>query len=808
MASLAVEALASAGLANELVYTPSKWNLSSLIKQRKDLGTAFISPSIVGLARPMETSGTIPGNFPSVITWADKKGTNTTGTVTAASTTTINGSGTNWLTAGVPVGAKIGFGTTDRDAVTTWYSITSIVTDNLLIIATPVTVTGSTFVIDMNMQIDWVFFADSTAAVTTTKKLQMYEYNRMTSIFAWKGYLTATLCAGATFVTIKDMHMTYDTFTVGTVAVSGANVTGTNTFWQTYRMCQAQTTVSGSRIGFGSTDPTQISQWYYIDTITGEGTMTIRSNASGANVPASASYVGGTPYVIEDLRGIFAVINATAANGGLFVLKGLNRDHYNSSGVVTTLATATSGYADATTNAYWLGDAAVTTNTVSVGMAIEPKTSWTSQMAYVFDTTGGIKIYKYNIRSALAITSGGPPCKDTSAYVLQTGSQAVVGAVSTTYNGQYAIANHGPMSGTPGLYVITATRIYGIPTASVTSGSTTFLVNAMTEVPPGSVNTFTATGALANIEYAPSLDRFIVISTAAGGSRSYVTQFNTIGTQMDHIFLCEDKQIDQGSADGTTTPHVSLLSSTHNPFYLNGILYLASQGVTAPTNLVHAIPLGADWLYAATTGQIAISPELITPNCSKFQRVYAVHSEIVGGQNLGKSTDAFQLFYRTSGISDNSGSWSVVPAANDLSGVAPSSSIQLAIKYKCISDFGVSARTNLVGVVYNDFSTDSHYHPSATLSNATTKKFAWRFASTFGSNVPILRIRLYDDITGSLLLDDISLTPTSGTWSKSTDGVSWNVYDTSDKTNDTTYIGYTPTSLGDNIRVRSLLTLN
>ena len=104
-------------------------------------------------------------------------------------------------------------------------------------------------------------------------------------------------------------------------------------------------------------------------------------------------------------------------------------------------------------------------------------------------------------------------------------------------------------------------------------------------------------------------------------------------------------------------------------------------------------------------------------------------------------------------------------------------------------------------------STESHFQPSATLSLSATKQFAWRFSATFGTATPTLRIRLYDASTGVLLLDDNTAAPTQGTFGKTIDGSTWGSYNTTDKGNETTYIRYIPTSLGDNIRVRALLTL-
>jgi hypothetical protein len=111
-----------------------------------------------------------------------------------------------------------------------------------------------------------------------------------------------------------------------------------------------------------------------------------------------------------------------------------------------------------------------------------------------------------------------------------------------------------------------------------------------------------------------------------------------------------------------------------------------------------------------------------------------------------------------------------------------------------------------LAVLYDDFSTDSHYQPSSGKTVEASKQFAWRFSTAFGTTVPTLRIRLYDAVTGGLLLDDKTTTP-AGTWEKATDGTTFGAYNTTDKANETTYIRYTPATLPDNTKVRSLLTL-
>lgn len=654
--------------------------------------------------------------------------------------------------------------------------------------------------------IDWVFLCDN-ATAAATRRLQMYEFNRNDSTFTWKGFITLTFPT-TTAHTIKSLRMTYKTYSTGTVGVSGAAVTGSGTAWLTSKMVKAQTTVAGSRIGFGSTDPTQITTWYYINALSSDTALTICTNVAGTLTAANISIAGGTSYVIEDLKAVVLTTNATAANGGLFIAKGLSRDHFTAGGV-TILGTATSGYADDTTNVYWMGDASTNTNTAGVGIALEPETSWTSQNCYVIDSTGGVKIYKYNIRGALSITIGAAaPYKDISQRLLTTGSQAITGTLSATNNGRYAITNHGPLSGEVGVYIVTTTRIYGIRASGITSGSTSFLTYTMTEVPPGGTATHSATGAMSSIEYTSTLDRFVVCSTGTAGARSYITRFNTTATAMDHIFLIDGKQINQSIADSMATVYPSITALVMSPWLEGGMLYLASIGTTAATNFLYAMPIGADWNYVSTTSQRAITPAISTPNCDKFKRVYVARDRVIGSDGLGKPADPFKILYRTSGISDNSGTWLPVPEPNDLSGLSSSSSIQFAFEFKTISDYCIGSRIFLVGVVYDDLSTSQYFQPSATLSNSTTKAFAWRFSTAVGGTVPALKIRLYNASLGTLLLEDTTAASAYGAWSKSTDGGdNWGSYNSSDKANETTYIRYIPSSLGDNISVRALLTI-
>jgi hypothetical protein len=798
MAQLAVIHKASEGWTPITQYDSTKWSLGDLIKRRTDIstngsGSPYIGPCIDVVARPFEESPAIAASFPSAVQWSNRLFRYSSGTVTVSGTT-VTGTGTLWITTGITINVNIGFGSTDATQITTWYNIDSIQSDTGLTLSTVATTyTGATsYVIENFRQIDWVFFADG-ASAAITRRIQLYEFNRMNSVWGWKGFITITPTATATHTT-RGLVMDYMPYSVGTVTVSGTAVSGTTTNWFTNRMCV------GSRIGFGSTDPTQIKTWFYISSINSNLGITLTQSAP--------TYAGATSYVIEDLRAYYETTNTTS--GGLFVAKGLTFDDFTSLGTTIPIG----GGTDNLKQTYWLKDASTINNTAACGITVEPQTSWTGKTAYVIDTAT-IKIYKYNVRNPLTLTGAA----DTSSFLAATGNQAVTGAITQTNNGKYCIANHGPLSGQTAVYFVTSNRIYGVPTSLIVNASTTFLTggNQMLELPPGSLTgttyTFTAPSGMTCIDYMDTIDRFVVTSTGANGIRSYVTQFVGSGTtqNMDYIFLLDDKQLDQSFADINTVQHPSISALTHAPNCIGGIMYSVTIGTTAATNFVHAMPIGVEWGFAATTLQRAISPSFSTPNAVRYTGFFTWRDTIIGGDLLGKRSDGFRTYYRMTGITDNSGTWNLIsePSYLTMTGITPSGSIQFMHEFRGITDNCIPARIFAAGVTYEDSSTDSHYRFSVTGSSITAKTFTFRFTNAFGDAVPQLRIRIYNDVLGGAAIVDDDTVSNTSRWSKSIDnGVTWNSYDTLDKFNDTTYIKYTSTNGSlDGIKAEVVLTL-
>ncbi|HRH23848.1 MAG TPA: hypothetical protein PK295_04435, partial [Candidatus Magasanikbacteria bacterium] len=629
----------------------------------------------------------------------------------------------------------------------------------------------------------WVFFVENLATAVANRRVVLYNYQISTSTYTWNGYVTLTL-QSATAHTIRGFRVTRDLYTTGTAAVNGTAVTGTGTAWNSSNL------PIGCRIGFGSTDPTQITTWYEISAIGSDTSITLTS---------SAGSVGDGAYVIEDLRLLLSCSNATLTNGGVFMAKGLRFELFSPSGTTIASSSATDGVRAT----YWLADASTVTNTISCGLALDTKTSWTSHNIYVLDGTAATnRVYVFNIRATLTLASG----KSTSAFQYVTGAQTPTGTVSQANNGRIGILNHGPGVGVKCLYFVTTTRVYRAIVSNITNGNTSWQQDAMVEVPPGGTSTYAATSALSSCEISDGIDRLIIMSTGASGVRSYASQYNTSSNPFDHIFLCDDKQLDQSSADSGAVAHPSIQVGVFSVWSEGGILHLCRNLTTAAGAQIYSLPIGAHWTYAGTAPvQRLITPSLDTSNATSLDRVYVNAARQLGSGTTGLSTEPFRIYYRTSGISDDSGSWTLVDDSGVFTDSTPSSAIQLMFEFKIFGMSCIPARIYSASVVYEDNTTDSHYQPSVGQSNTSSKYFAWRFSTAFGGTVPTLRVELYDAVAGTLLMSDVTDSPT-GTWEKSTnDGGSWGAYDTSDKANETTYIRYPPASLADNIKVRALL---
>jgi hypothetical protein len=635
-------------------------------------------------------------------------------------------------------------------------------------------------IIPFSSNIDYVYLCDGSAAAAT-RKITLYTFNKTTSVFNWLGFVTLTYPT-ATNHTIKGFRVSRNLYTTSTVSVSNTAVTGAASTWLTDKMSV------GCRIGFGSTDPTAITTWYEIGAVVSNTSITLTTSAS--------TFAAGTPYVIEDIILVTSTSNATTTNGGLFITKGIRPEIFTNGG--TTIPAATT--IDNIRAVYWLADASTVTNTVACGSAIQAKTSWIAQNVYVLDATGP-KLYVYNIRAALTLVAG----KSTNNLVLTTGSEAATGTISQSNNGRIGILYHGPASGVESLYFVTTTRVYRVNLSALSNASVTWQTDVMIEVPPGGVSTYLLTSSLSSCEIASDIDRLVVVSTGVNSSRSYVTQYNTISNPFDHIFLNDDKQLDQSSADSGGVPHPSILTSAMSIWAEAGVLYLARIGTTAAVNQIYTLPIGAHQTYAFNNNELLITPKFDVSDSNKLYSVAIKSLNRLGTDTFSLPTEPYKVYYRTSGIDDNTGSWALLDVFGDLSSIT-ATVIQFAFIFKILGTTCIPARILGLTLSYEDTNTDSHYQPSVGASSIANRQFGYRQSTAWNSLIPNLRIRLYNATTGALVLDDNVISSTLGVFKYSTDGgTTWLTWSSSaDAVGN--YIDYTATSLPNGINIKAILT--
>lgn len=598
----------------------------------------------------------------------------------------------------------------------------------------------------------WIFGADA-ATAAATRRVQLWTWVPSTNTYNFQGAVTLTFPT-ATNHTVRGFRAILENYTTGTIGASGTAVTGSGTAWSTGLSI-------GSRIGFGSTDPQQITTWYQISAIGSDTSITLTASAGTVS--------SGTPYVIQDLMLVHANTNATATNGGLFVTKGLRFEDFQNPAVAIPAATTV----DKIKANYWLKDAATITNDVIGGCALGDRDSWTQQ--YVYSTEGSstsLILYRYNIRAPLTLTAGAATL--TGSDMVITGAQTVTGNISQSNNGRVATLNHGAGSGVPSLYLFTATRILRVPLASVVSGSTTFVADQMSEVAPGGANTNVATAGFTSLDVAGSLDKLVIAGAASTGT-VYVTDYYTGGQQIDR----------RGGALATPLP--SSNRDTDSPIFVHNItvnvpflwvedgwlFWVYTQSVTANINALTVYPLAADLEFQADVNNRIICPKITlgaTP--AKLYRVLVNGVENLGDNTMGVAPDMYKVQVRTSGIDDNSGGWTDVSQDGDLSGLGTPSNIQFAFQFRTAGVIMLPARILSLALIYEtDDALPSQYRWNFADFNTSNGTFAWIQSALFGASLTTHTINIYRADTNALVLTQASTGTTNGTfeyWNGST----------------------------------------
>lgn len=323
----------------------------------------------------------------------------------------------------------------------------------------------------------------------------------------------------------------------------------------------------------------------------------------------------------------------------------------------------------------------------------------------------------------------------------------------------------------------------------------------ITDIPPLGATIQQAVNNWAGLAYDSINDYFIIVNN--GSFRNYRTIYKP-GQPVERFWGTVN--FETNPIAGAYLPVVAATMLSARVGYADRTIIVPRQGLTAAAATAQQLLL----IEVGAQGAYVITKEISTTNATAFYRVYV--SEKRGGSG-SYAKERYDVYYRTTGISDNSGLWTKINDEATLYDITAAASIQFKIVFDILNWTCISPELTSLGLTWeDDVTSDSHYQPSVGKSSVTNKEFAWRFATAFGlsgGTIPNLRVRLYDAVSGVMQSDDnTSTNPALGSFQISTnDGSNWSNWTNADKGNETTYLRYTPASTANNIRIKAVLTL-
>jgi hypothetical protein len=611
--------------------------------------------------------------------------------------------------------------------------------------------------IKINDDLFWIFGNDSSTAAAT-RKVYLYTFVPSTNTITFRGVIIMTFpLAGNT--TTTGLKAVLTNYTTGTVGVSGTAVTGSGTVWNTGLSV-------GSRIGFGSTNPDDITTWYQISAIGSDTSITLTS--SGGTISA------GTSYVIQDLMILTVGRNSSTPNNGstVYLVKGLRFETFTNP--ATTIPAATT--VDKIRAVYGFGNQFPTNALGPCGIGVGDFVSWTEQNAFgnMQDTTTNSSRFQYvNFRQALTSLSGGVLANTISMTAGQVMTNIgfpnnnKIGSLPSVYSGETC------------MFWYNQTNVYATKLSDIlTNNNTVFYSLNITESVPGGLNTNATGGAINGVDILPSIDK-VLVSTVNGNI--YIT--GLVGGAFDRrISLSSLQQINpQRNLSLPIFPH--LISSFASSFSSNDgwLFWNYTTGTTTTLSGFSVYPIVADLEYVSSVNNRIICPKInLVTTPMKFYRVLANHVKNIGDDLYGVTPDMYEIQYRTTGIDDDSGAWTDVPQNGDLSTVTPTSAIQFGFLFRTGGVASLPARILSLSFLYeNQEGLPSQFRWNESDFNLYNSTFAWVQVQNFGTYIVSgLKIDIYRADTDALVLTQSSTGTTNGnfqywngtTWVNGLDG--------------------------------------
>jgi hypothetical protein len=632
----------------------------------------------------------------------------------------------------------------------------------------------------------WVFYGNGDV-VSGVKNIYLSVYDKSTNEIEYKGYIVSTPVI-STSHTIRGLTPSMEYHTGGTITVNGSSVSGVGTSWLSDGVC------SGNRIGFGSTNSSDITTWYEISSVDSNTGLTITRGLFTDGKTSNLSITANTSYVIEDFRILYAFYASTATYTGVQLLKGLRYELFNINSPTTIGVSTTVDNIRAT---YRLLDSATTSATFRPnGLVLLPKTNFSQQDMYVisYPSATNISIQKFNTRANLTVTAG----RSDSAYVLTTASIVHNGTNTGGYNSM--ILGDGD-----NMYVTHYTRISRIPISGVTAGSTTFIADQMVENPVGTSTTFPLSSQMFQSHYLPTINRFYV-SHVQGTIRNYLFEYSVGGSFEKPIHINDTVQQSSYNIFNIDTLTTNFISDPLSSVYCGGISFI-SRYSSDNNNILYTLPIEADKDYLNLNNSFIITPEIYTTSASTYNKVLIDYQTFYNTDRFVNPRESFDVYYRTTGITTNTGSWELLPEDGSISG--SSSSIQFRFTFRTAGVYSVPTKIYGITILYDSNGIPksiTNYEPSLSETNKASQIFSWRQRTLFNTTIPNLKINIYDTSNNSLLLEDSTILNNYGYWEYSSDnGDNWNPWDNT-QNNEGNYVRYNATGLtANNLIIKTIL---
>jgi len=262
-----------------------------------------------------------------------------------------------------------------------------------------------------------------------------------------------------------------------------------------------------------------------------------------------------------------------------------------------------------------------------------------------------------------------------------------------------------------------------------------------------------------------------------GTVRNYISSFRS-GSQFEAQVHANDQQQQSTyivNEFETLTPN--FLSARISAYYNDGIMFFC-RDINSSNNIIYALPLEADAQFESTSSACIITPELLTTSASAYNGIYVDSTDYFNTNRFSLTRQPYYLYYRTSGITDNSGSWTYLPPSGSMP--AATSSIQFKLTFSTLGYYSMPTRVHGITLTYNSSQPQqsiSNYDPSVDQTDTASQIFAWRQSSLFNGSIPDLNINIYSGST--VILSDTVSTSVSGSWEYSTNnGGSWLTFNT------------------------------